>query len=303
MSLFTKYFRSSKLRQENPIAAFFINAWLIFFAVVSIIPMVWLLVTPSKNDADVTNRYALTFGHFSGYKKAWDNLKFFDQGVIFRWLLNSIWYTATIVVIATITATLAGFVLSASTIRFKKAILISTLITMLVPPMALVVPVFVLVDKLSLMDNPAAVIFVSSLYPFGVFLAYVYYTTTVPRELYEAGRIDGCNDFKLFTKIALPLSWPLVSSLAFFAFIGNWANYFLPYILLPSSTNYTLPIGLGFLFSATPAINPSVGATSVPIYKPEIALAGVLIALPIMIVFMISQKRLVRGMLSGSIKE
>lgn len=67
--------------------------------------------------------------------------------------------------------------------------------------------------------------------------------------------------------------------------------------------NYTLPIGLGFLFSATPAINPSVGATSVPIYKPEIALAGVLIALPIMIVFMISQKRLVRGMLSGSIKE
>ena len=301
--MLTKYFKSSKLRQESPIAGFFINAWLIFFAFVSIIPMIWLLVTPSKNDADVTNRHALSFGQFSGYKNAWDNLQFFDEGVIFRWLLNSIWYTVTIVIIATVTATLAGFALSASSIKFKKSILISTLITMLVPPMALVVPVFVLVDKLSLMDNPLAVIFVSSLYPFGVFLSYIYFTTTIPRELYEAGRIDGCNDFKLFTKIALPLSWPLVSLLAFFAFIGNWANYFLPYILLPSSVNYTLPIGLGFLFSATPAINPSVGATSVPIYKPEIALAGVLIALPIMIVFMISQKRLVRGMLSGSIKE
>ena len=299
MSIFTNYFKRSKLRQENPIAGFFINAWLIFFAVASIIPMAWLLVTPSKNDGDVTNRHALAFGNFNGYKKAWDNLQFFDEGVIFRWLLNSIWYTASIVIIATVTATLAGFVLSTSSIKFKKSILISTLITMLVPPMALVVPVFVLVDKLSLMDNPVAVIFVSSLYPFGVFLAYVYFTTTVPRELYEAGR----SDFKLFTKIALPLSWPLVSLLAFFAFIGNWANYFLPYILLPSGENYTLPIGLGFLFSATPAINPAVGATSVPIYKPEIALAGVLIALPIMIVFMISQKRLGRGMLSGSIKE
>jgi raffinose/stachyose/melibiose transport system permease protein len=125
----------------------------------------------------------------------------------------------------------------------------------------------------------------------------------IPKELYESARLDGCNDFRLFTKIALPLSWPLISLLAFFAFIGNWANYFLPYILLPSSENFTLPIGLGFLFYSTPAINPGVGATSVPIYKPEIALAGVLIALPIMIVFLVSQKRLVRGMLAGSIKE
>jgi multiple sugar transport system permease protein len=119
---------------------------------------------------------------------------------------------------------------------------------MLVPPMALVVPIFVLMDAISLMDKPIAVILVSSLYPFGVFLSYIYYTTTIPKELYESARLDGCNDFRLFTKIALPLSWPLISLLAFFAFIGNWANYFLPYILLPSSENFTLPIGLGFLF-------------------------------------------------------
>jgi multiple sugar transport system permease protein len=174
---------------------------------------------------------------------------------------------------------------------------------MLVPPMALVVPVFVLMDQLSLMDNPVSVILVSSLYPFGAFLSYIYYSTTIPKEVYESARLDGCNDFQLYLKICLPLSGPLISLLAFFAFIGNWANYFLPYILLPSSENYTLPIGMGFLFYSTPAINPAVGATSVPIGKPEIALAGVLIALPIMIVFLFSQKRLVRGMLSGSIKE
>ena len=295
--------RKTKLRQESRFWTYMVNGWLIFFAIVSIIPMIWLLLAPSKEDADITNRHPLAFGSFGNYVKAWNNLQFFDNGVMFTWVVNSLWYTASIVVLATVTASMAGFVLSASNIRFKRSFLISTLITMLVPPMALVVPIFVLMDALSLMDKPIAVRLVSSLYPFGVFLSYIYYTTTIPKELYESARLDGCNDFRLFTKIALPLSWPLISLLAFFAFIGNWANYFLPYILLPSSENFTLPIGLGFLFYSTPAINPGVGATSVPIYKPEIALAGVLIAVPIMIVFLISQKRLVRGMLAGSIKE
>lgn len=295
--------KKTKLRQESRFWTYVVNAWLIFFAVVSLIPMTWLVLAPSKEDADITNRHPLAFGSFGNYLKAWDNLQFFDNGVMFTWVVNSVWYTAAIVIIATISASMAGFVLSASKIRFKRAFLISTLITMLVPPMALVVPIFILMDQISLMDNPWAVILVSSLYPFGAFLSYIYYSTTIPKELYESARLDGCNDFRLFTKIALPLSWPLISLLAFFAFIGNWANYFLPYILLPSSENFTLPIGLGFLFYSTPAINPGVGATSVPIYKPEIALAGVLIAVPIMIVFLISQKRLVRGMLAGSIKE
>jgi multiple sugar transport system permease protein len=295
--------RKTKLRQESRIWTWVMNVWLVFFALVSIIPMIWLLLAPSKEDAEITTRHPLAFGSFGNYIKAWKNLQFFDDGVMLQWVINSIWYTAAIVIIATVTASMAGFVLSASRIKFKRAFLISTLITMLVPPMALVVPVFILMDKISLMDKPLAVILVSSLYPFGVFLSYIYYSTTIPKELYESARLDGCNDFRLFSKIALPLSWPLISLLAFFAFIGNWANYFLPYILLPSSENYTLPIGLGFLFYSTPAINPGVGATSVPIYKPEIALAGVLIALPIMIVFLISQKRLVRGMLAGSIKE
>jgi len=295
--------RKTKLRQESRIWTWVVNTWLIFFAIVSVIPMIWLLLAPSKEDAEITTRHPLAFGSFGNYVKAWKNLQFFDDGVMFTWVINSLWYTASIVLIATVTASMAGFVLSASNIRFKRSFLVSTLITMLVPPMALVVPIFILMDQISLMDKPLAVILVSSLYPFGVFLSYIYYTTTIPKELYESARLDGCNDFRLFTKIALPLSWPLISLLAFFAFIGNWANYFLPYILLPSSENYTLPIGLGFLFYSTPAINPGVGATSVPIYKPEIALAGVLIALPIMIVFLISQKRLVRGMLAGSIKE
>ncbi len=292
-----------KIRSNSRWGLGLVNSWLVFFAILSVIPMIWLILAPSKTDPQVSHRNPLSFGSFSGYIHAWKNLQYFDGGVIGRWVINSVLYTAAIVLIATITASLAGFVISASRIRFKRIYLISTLIMMLVPPVALVIPLFVEMDKVSLIDNPWSVILISSLYPFGAFLSYIYYTTTIPPELYESARLDGCNDFKLWSKIALPLSGPLLSLLAFFAFIGNWANYFMPYIFLPSSQNYTLPLGLGFLFYSTPAINPGVGATSVPILKPEIALAGVLVAVPIMIVFLVSQKRLVRGMLAGSIKE
>jgi len=302
-TLISKYQARRKIRQESLVGTLAANFMLILFAVISVLPILWLLLAPSKTDPDITNRHPLAFGNFSGYLTAWKNLQSFNDGVIVSWAVNSIWYTVVIVLLATASATLGGFVLAASKIRIKKMLMVGTLITMLTPPMALVVPIFVLIDKLGLMDQPLGVILVSSLYPFGTFLAYIYFSTTIPTELYEAARVDGCNDFRLFTKIALPLSWPIISLLMFFAFVGNWANFFLPYVLLPSPENYTLPIGLGFLFYSTPAINPGVGATSLPIFKPEIALAGILVALPIMIVFMFAQKRLIRGMLAGSIKE
>ena len=305
MSTLTESSKKTKKQnhQESRIGMFFVNSWLIFFAVISIIPMAWLLLASSKTDPELSTRNPLAFGSFKGYINAWNNLTFFDNGVIGKWVINSVLYNIAIVIIATITASLAGFVISASRIKFKKTFLISTLIMMLLPPVALVIPLFVLMDKVGLVDNPWSVILISSLYPFGAFLSYIYYSTTIPPELYESARLDGCSDWQLYTRIAFPLSGALLGLLAFFAFIGNWANYFMPYVMLYSGENYTLPLGLGFLFSSTPAINPGVGATSVPIYKPEIALAGALIAFPIMVMFLISQKRLIRGMLAGSIKE
>jgi len=92
--------RKTKLRQESRIWTWVVNTWLIFFAIVSVIPMIWLLLAPSKEDADITNRHPLAFGSFGNYIKAWKNLQFFDDGVMFTWVINSLWYTAAIVLIA-----------------------------------------------------------------------------------------------------------------------------------------------------------------------------------------------------------
>ena len=84
-----------------------------------------------------------------------------------------------------------------------------------------------------------------SFYPFGVYLTYIYFSTALPRDLLDAARIDGCTEFGLFRRIALPLAAPVVALVGFFSFVANWTNYFLPYVMLPSSNEYPVQVGIG----------------------------------------------------------
>jgi multiple sugar transport system permease protein len=275
---------------------------LVGFAVLSVIPMLWLIIAPSKTAAQLTSLNPFAFGSFDQYVVAWNNLMLFQDGRLLTWTWNSVWYTAAIVSISCATAILAGYALATAPLPFRKALLMTTLIAMIVPPVALVLPLFVEVTTMGIYNTPWAIILTSSFYPFGAFLAYIYFSTSIPKELYEAARIDGCGEFGTFLRVALPLSKGLLGMLAFFSFTATWVNYFLPYVMVNSGEVLTLPVGLGVLFSATPALNPGLGASILPIRQPEIALAGLLVALPILIVFVASSKLLVRGVLAGSVK-
>ena len=275
---------------------------LIVYGLFSIIPMIWLLIAPSKTATQLNDDHPFSFGSFANYWIAWEHLLTFQNGVIGQWLLNSVTYTTAIVAISCLSAILGGYALAATAIPFKRTLLITTLIAMIVPPVALVIPLFIQISSLGLYDTPLAVILTSSFYPFGVFLAYIYFSTSIPKDLYEAARMDGAGEFATFFKVALPLSKGLLGMLAFFSFSGAWVNYFLPYVLLGSAANFTLPVGLGILFSSTPALNPGNGAQQSVIARPEIALAGLVIAIPILIVFLASSRLLVRGVLAGSVK-
>ncbi len=275
---------------------------LLVYGLASVVPMAWLLLAPSKTAQQLNNDAPFSFGSFANYGAAWQNLLTFQNGVMLQWLLNSVLYTVAIVALSCITAILAGYALAATAIPFKRTLLIVTLVGMIIPPVALVLPLFIEISNVGLFDTPAAVILTSSFYPFGVFLAYIYFSTTIPIELYEAARVDGAGEFGIFWRLALPLSKGLLGMLAFFSFGATWVNYFLPYVLLGSAENYTLPVGLGILFSSTPALNPSNGAQQSVIGRPEIALAGLILAIPILIIFLASSRLLVRGVLAGSVK-
>ena len=275
---------------------------LLVYGLLSVVPMVWLLIAPSKTAAQLNNDAPFSFGSFANYGSAWEHLLTFQDGVIVRWLLNSVVYTVAIVLLSCVSAILAGYALAVTAVPFKRTLLITTLVAMIIPPVALVIPLFIEISNAQLFDTPAAVILTSSFYPFGVFLAYIYFSTSIPKELYEAAKVDGAGEFATFWRIALPLSKGLFGMLAFFSFSASWVNFFLPYVLLGSAENFTLPVGLGVLFSSTPALNPGNGAQQSVIGRPEIALAGLILAIPILIVFLLSSRLLVRGVLSGSVK-
>jgi multiple sugar transport system permease protein len=124
----------------------------------------------------------------------------------------------------------------------------------------------------------------------------------VPQDLLAAARIDGCSERQVFMRIALPLAAPIVALVAFFSFVQSWNNFFLPYIMLPSSDGYPIQVGLTSLLSATPAFNPS-SAGSDSVQLPTLALATVVSILPVLIVFLFSQRFLVEGMTAGGTKE
>ncbi len=275
---------------------------MIAFSLASIIPMIWLIIAPSKTAPQLNNDPPFSFGSFENYVIAWQNLQTFQDGIITQWLVNSVLYTAAIVGISCATALLAGYALAVTALPFKRTLLITTLVATIVPPVALVIPLYIQISQAGLYDTSTAVILTSSFYPFGVFLAYIYFSTSIPHEVYEAARVDGAGEYKTFFLIALPLSKGLLGMLAFFSFSATWVNYFLPYVLLGSAVNYTLPVGLGILFSSTPALNPGNGAQQSVIGRPEIALAGLIVAIPILIVFLLSSRLLVRGVLAGAVK-
>ena len=176
---------------------------------------------------------------------------------------------------------------------------------MIMPAAALVLPIFLELNSVHLIGSVFSVILPFSFFPFGVYLAYIYYATSLPLGLLDAARVDGAGELQTFLKVGLPLAKPVVALVFFFSFVADWNNFFLPYVLLANSNQYPITVGLSDLLASTPSFNPSVGGggQSVHIFKPELALATLLAVVPVAIVFLFSQRALVRGLVGGAVKE
>jgi multiple sugar transport system permease protein len=157
---------------------------------------------------------------------------------------------------------------------------------MLMPATALVLPIFLELNALHLLGSVLAVILPFAFFPFGVYLAYLYFATRLPAEVLDAARVDGCGDWQVFFRVALPLARPVVALVFFFSFAADWNNFFLPYVVLPDSAQYPVEVGLSDLL---------VSAS-----RPMLALAALIAALPVALVFLVSQRALARGLLGDA---
>ncbi len=276
---------------------------LLLLAVFFGIPLIWLAIAPSKLHNEFVTLPALAFGDVANYARAWDHLIGFKDGVILVWAWNSIWYTAAALVIGLAISIPAGYALATAQFRGRRVVLWLTLIALIVPTSALVLPLFLELSLFGLVGSPWSVILPTAFFPFGVYLAYVFYATSIPKDLLAAGRVDGCSEWQLFRLVCLPISKTLIGLLTFLSFTANWNNYFLPYVMLNDNQSYTLAVGLQSLVTGTSMVSMSaIRGTSSLLKSPEGALMGLLMVLPLTLVFIVSQRYVIRGALTGSVK-
>jgi multiple sugar transport system permease protein len=275
------------------------------FAIFFVAPLLWLVLAPTKSDGELVSRGPFTFGSLHHVASAWHHLNSFSDHIYLTWIGNSLLYAISATAIVLVTAIPAGYSLALGDFPGRRLILTMTLVVMMMPAAALVLPIFLELNSLHLIGSVFAVILPFSFFPFGVNLAYIYYTTALPRELLDAARVDGCGELATFRHVALPLAKPVVALVLFFSFVSDWNNFFLPYTVLGDSRQYPIQVGLSTLLSSTPSFNPAVGGggQQVGIFRPELALATLLAVVPVAIVFMLSQRSLVRGLVGGGVKE
>jgi multiple sugar transport system permease protein len=274
---------------------------LLVFVVFFVLPVIWLLLAATKTDAQLVQRNPLSFGSWHQLRVNWDELTGFQGDVILLWLRNSAMYAFIALAITLAVSIPAGYAMAMMEFRGRRALLVITLVVMLMPATTLVVPLFLEINAVHLVGSLWSVVLPFSFYPFGVYLTYIYFSTALPRDLLAAARIDGCTEFGAFRRVALPLAAPIIAMVGFFSFVANWTNYFLPYVMLPQSSQYPVQVGIGLLLTDVPQFNPTAAGGTV--LRPELALAILLGITPVLLVFLFAQRYLVSGLLAGATKE
>jgi multiple sugar transport system permease protein len=278
---------------------------LLTFGVFFIAPVLWLVLAPTKSDKALITASPFSFGSFHHVALAWKHLDAFSDHIYRRWIGNTLYYALSATAITLVVGVPAGYGLAVGRFPGRKLILSLTLVVMIVPGAALVLPIFLELNAMHLIGRSLSVILPFAFFPFGVYLAYIYYATALPPSLLDAARVDGAGELQTFLRVALPLAKPVVALVFFFSFVADWNNFFLPYVVLADSNQYPITVGLSDLLASTPSFNPAVGGggQSVNIFKPELALATLLAVVPVAVVFLFSQRALVRGLVGGAVKE
>lgn len=283
-----------------------IVGWVVLalFLVFFVIPIIWLLLAATKTQLQIVNDPPFSFGSLANVAQAWTHVLAFNQGAIIGWVGNSILYSGAALVVTLLVTIPAGYALSVGSFAGRKLILVVTLVTMIMPGAALVLPIFLELSAVSLVGTIWSVILPLSFFPFGVYLTFIYFSTAVPRELYEAARLDGCSEVGVFVRVATPLSAPIIALVAFFSFVASWNNFFLPFVMLSNSAQSPLPVGLALLASSSPDFSTTGLVSGAPIYRPDIAVATIVTMLPVMVALLFAQRSILRSssLVSGGVR-
>jgi multiple sugar transport system permease protein len=255
-------------------------------SLVMLFPFAWMLSSSFKPDADIFNfpiQWIPPNLFPQNYLRVWQSMKYGQL------LFNTTFLAVMITSLQILTCTLAGYAFAKIPFPENRIVFLGYLATLMVPFQVLMIPQFVIIRLLGLMDSHWAIILIQAFNPFGVFMMRQFFLN-IPMELSEAARIDGLSEFGIYTRIILPLSKPAIASLAIFTSVAVWNDFLTPLIYLNSTSKWTIQLGLRNMFAEYTADYGGVMA------------GAVLSILPILLIFIFLQRYFIEGIAMSGIK-
>ena len=258
----------------------------ILLAVLALIPFLWMIST-SLNSRGALMSIPIEWIPAEPTLDAYTEV--FSRFPFLRTIGNSLFISVAFTLITLVSASMAAFAFAKLRFRGSGVILSIYIATMMIPTQVTMIPLFVVMNRLGLIDSYASVILPSMFKPFAVFLL-VQQMKTIPNNYLDAARIDGAGLFHIYFRVALPLCIPTLATLAVTTFMESWNDYLWPLLMLTDRNKMTLPIALSTLNGQ---------------YNTEynVLMAGSLISMiPIIIIYIAAQKQFKAGLMAGGIK-
>jgi multiple sugar transport system permease protein len=259
---------------------------LVLLALVIVLPLVWMLLTSFKTDADaIRNPYSLPR---PVSMDAYSTLASGEQPILL-WLWNSFAAATLQTLLILVTASMGAYALARMEFAGKKIVFGLIISTLLVPPVVFLIPNYLIVQNLGWLDTIFAITVPGAAGAFGIFFLRQFFVG-LPVEIEEAARIDGAGDLRIFLQVVLPLARPALATLAVLSFLNNWNDFLWPVYVLLSPEHMTLQPGLSMLQGA---------------YRTHFAIvmaAAVIASVPVLVIFGFAQRQIVDSVTGAAVK-
>ena len=259
-------------------------------ALAMVAPFLWMVTTSLKEPGSIFSYDKPWWQDWIPFQFVWSNyVKAWHVVPFARFYLNSLFVSLCVTAGQVATSAMAAYAFARLNFPGRDQIFFAYLATMMIPGAVTMLPVFILLRTLGWIDTYKAVILPGIFTAYGTFLLRQFFLT-LPKELEDAAKIDGCSYFGIFWRIILPLSKPALATLTTFTFMGSWLNFMWPLIVLNTHNKFTLPVGLAYF-------------QSLHTTDWTLLMAGsLMMILPILIVFLVTQRYFVEGIKLTGIK-
>lgn len=274
-------------KTKNKITKIISHAVLLAGSFLMLVPFLWMLSSSFKDLGEV-----FVFPpKLLGKRLVWQNYTNISSRFnYFGYFMNSIKVSVWVVFFQVFTSALAGYVFARLNFKGRDKIFMLYLGTMMIPFHVTVITNFLQMSTYGLVNTLWSLMIPPMVSAFGTFLMRQFFIT-VPRELDEAAKIDGCNPFQIFIQILLPMAKSTIATLVIFCFMNTWNDYFTPLIYINNAKKYTLPLGLASM--------KGMYSTDWPVLMASSAIA----VLPVLIVFLFTQDAFVKGVMLSGLKD